>query len=144
MLSEERGSACSQDECTSRMLEIFLAPSVVGMGFGSLADGALTDMNGCVRHISPTQLQWSGNLHRLSGGKMRSCFCTATKDVPVPTTLGFYGGAVPRLPDSLLIVFPLWLPTLLLLALNWLVWRMTRRRGEGRGFPVEPAGVPKV
>jgi hypothetical protein len=57
-------------------------------------------------------------------------------------TLGFYGGRVPGLPDSWQIIFPLWLPALLLVVLNGLVWRWTRRRKVGvgvRGFPVEPA-----
>jgi hypothetical protein len=36
--------------------------------------------------------------------------------------------------------FPLWLPTLLLGGLNWLVWRKTRPKHNGKGFPVEPAG----
>ena len=59
-----------------------------------------------------------------------------------PRTLGFFGGRVPGDPDSWLIIFPLWLPTLLLVALNGWVWRWTRRRKVGAGavgFPVEPA-----
>jgi hypothetical protein len=59
-----------------------------------------------------------------------------------PRTLGFYGGRSPWEPDIWQIIFPLWLPTLLLVALNWLVWRWTRRRKVGVGavgFPVEPA-----
>ena len=43
-------------------------------------------------------------------------------------------------PDLWLIIFPLWLPALLLVVLNGLVWRWTRRRRVGAvGFPVEPA-----
>ena len=59
-----------------------------------------------------------------------------------PRTLGFYGGPWSRQPDSWQVVFPLWLPTLLLVALNGFVWRWTRRRQVGAravGFPVEPA-----
>ncbi len=59
-----------------------------------------------------------------------------------PRTLGFYGGRGPWGPNSWLIIFPLWLPTLLLVVLNGLVWRWTRRRMVGLGavgFPVEPA-----
>ena len=62
-------------------------------------------------------------------------------DLP-PRTLGFYGVRWPGVPDTWLIIFPLWLPTLLLVALNGLVWRWARRRKVGvgaAGFPVEPA-----
>jgi hypothetical protein len=37
------------------------------------------------------------------------------------------------------LVFPVWFPTLLLAALGGFVWRKTRYKGPGRGFPVEPA-----
>ena len=58
-------------------------------------------------------------------------------------TLGFYGGLGPWDPDEWLIIFPLWLPTLLLVVLNGFVWRWTRRRIVGAvGFPVEPAKKP--
>ena len=58
-------------------------------------------------------------------------------------TLGFYGGRGPWDPDEWLIIFPLWLPTLLLVVLNGFVWRWTRRRIVGAvGFPVEPAKKP--
>jgi len=59
-----------------------------------------------------------------------------------PRTLGFYGGRSPWEPDIWQIIFPLWLPTLLLVALNGWVWRWTRRRKVGVGavgFPVVPA-----
>jgi len=55
-----------------------------------------------------------------------------------PTTLGFYVGPWPRSPKSLMIILPLWLPTLLLAALCWFVWRKMRAKYNGRGFPVEP------
>jgi hypothetical protein len=59
-----------------------------------------------------------------------------------PRTLGFFGWQWPGHPGFWLIIFPLWLPALLLVVLNGLVWRWTRRRKVGlgvRGFPVEPA-----
>lgn len=64
----------------------------------------------------------------------------ASYDSPLhcPTKLGFYGGRW-FMNDSFIIVFPLWLPTLLLLAVNWFVWRKTRLNSVTRGFPVEPA-----
>jgi hypothetical protein len=61
-------------------------------------------------------------------------------DLP-PRTLGFYGGRW-RAPHEWLIIFPLWLPALLLGVLNVFVWRWTRRRTLGTGFPVEPAKKP--
>jgi hypothetical protein len=67
---------------------------------------------------------------------------TAKSILLPPRSLGFYGGRWPREPDSWLIIFPLWLPALLLVVLNGLVWRWTRRRKVGvgvRGFPIEPA-----
>ena len=54
------------------------------------------------------------------------------------TTLGFRWGTVPRIHDSLQIIFPLWLPTLLLAALNGFVWHKTRKRTTRGAFPVEP------
>ena len=70
---------------------------------------------------------------------------TATPYYPVPNTLGFYAGPVLTWGwwDSLEIVFPLWLPTLLLAGLNWIVWRKTRATYNGRGFPVEPTAKAK-
>ena len=59
-----------------------------------------------------------------------------------PRTLGFYGGRALGDPHMLLLVFPLWLPTVLLAGLNWYVWRKTRSKGAWRGFPVE--AVKKV
>ena len=55
------------------------------------------------------------------------------------TAPGFYGGRWPGEPDSFLIVFPLWFPMLLLAGLYWFLWRKTRDKGPGQGFPVEPA-----
>lgn len=37
-------------------------------------------------------------------------------------------------------LIPLWFPTLLFALLLWLVWRKTRPKYNGRGFPVEAAG----
>jgi len=62
------------------------------------------------------------------------------EDTGLPrTTLGFgYHCGIDFLHrDSLVIVFPLWLPTLLLTGLNWLVWRKTRPGKPGGAFPVE-------
>jgi hypothetical protein len=59
-----------------------------------------------------------------------------------PRTLGFYHRGWPWDPTGCQIDFPLWLPALLLVVLNGLVWRWTRRRKVGvgvRGFPIEPA-----
>jgi hypothetical protein len=36
-----------------------------------------------------------------------------------------------------MVLIPLWFPTLLFALLLWLVWRKTRGKGPGRGFPVE-------
>jgi hypothetical protein len=55
---------------------------------------------------------------------------TETLHLP-PRTLGFYGGRYPGFPDSWQIIFPLWLPALLLVVLNGLVWCRTRRRKVG-------------
>ena len=63
---------------------------------------------------------------------------TAADDALPPTTLGFYGKGWPWVSVSY-IIFPLWLPALLLVVLNGFVWRWTRRRKLGRGFPIEPA-----
>jgi hypothetical protein len=53
--------------------------------------------------------------------------------------LGFYAGRCEPYPDSVDVLFPLWLPTLLLSSLNWFVWRKTRPKIMAeRAFPVEP------
>jgi hypothetical protein len=61
--------------------------------------------------------------------------------IPLPTTLGFYKGHWPGFDTSVLIAYPLWLPTVLLAGLNWFVWRKTRAKYNGRGFPVEPVAA---
>ena len=54
-------------------------------------------------------------------------------------TLGFYIDPKWRFPRDLRIIFPLWLPTLLLLALNGFVCRKTRPIHADGAFPIEPA-----
>ena len=51
---------------------------------------------------------------------------------------GLHIGRIFDIPGSLVLIFPLWLPTLLLLGLLWFVWRKTRTKVAGRAFPVEP------
>jgi hypothetical protein len=60
--------------------------------------------------------------------------------IPVPTTLGFYAGTWRGQPDTLLIIFPLWAPALVLAALCWFFWRLTKPRPPG--FPVELPKTP--
>jgi hypothetical protein len=55
------------------------------------------------------------------------------------TTTWSFGGIFRNLPVSGYIIFPFWLPTLPSALLLWFVWRKTRARPVGRGFPVEPA-----
>ena len=65
-----------------------------------------------------------------------------------PTSFGIYrggfisnsgkGGYTPYYPGWLIIVLPLWFPTLLLVALNWFVWRKTKAKPKDRAFPIEP------
>ncbi len=62
---------------------------------------------------------------------------TAQELLPEPTTLGFYASRMQRFPDSFVIIYPLWLPTLLLTGLNWLVLRKTRPKRLWQGFPME-------
>lgn len=52
------------------------------------------------------------------------------------TTFGFAVGPEQFVRDSLVIVFPLWFPALVLLGFTWQVWWRTRR-GKGQSFPVE-------
>jgi hypothetical protein len=42
------------------------------------------------------------------------------------------------------ILAPLWLPSLLCAVLLWLVWRKTRPKYNGKGFPVEPTPKAEV
>jgi hypothetical protein len=41
------------------------------------------------------------------------------------------------------IMIPLWFPTTLSAGLLWPVWRKTRPKYKGKGFPVEPGGAAK-
>jgi hypothetical protein len=41
--------------------------------------------------------------------------------------------------SSRLIAIPMWFPTFLSAALLWLLWRKTRPKFNGKGFPVEPS-----
>jgi hypothetical protein len=51
----------------------------------------------------------------------------------------FLGFSYARPPGYRWVTVPLWFPTLLSGMLLWLVWRQTRRRHDGPGFPVEAA-----
>lgn len=69
----------------------------------------------------------------------------ATADGPLAkrVTLGFSVSPWAQFPDQFVIVFPLWLPTMILSALLWFVWRKTRGCKVGRGFPAEPSQPSK-
>ena len=54
---------------------------------------------------------------------------------PQPGLLGFFLCGVG-------FFMPLWFPTTLSAGLLWLVWRKTRPKYTGKGFPVEPAAKP--
>jgi hypothetical protein len=61
-------------------------------------------------------------------------------DWPIPHTIGgFYGGSVSGMPDSLELVIPFWLPTIVLAMVCWFVWSKTRPKKMGRAFPVQLA-----
>ena len=69
---------------------------------------------------------------------------TLTMLSPPPLTLGFgFVSSGVFGPGALCVFFPLWLPTILLAALTWYVWRKTKVLGEGRGFPVELTSLPE-
>ena len=54
-----------------------------------------------------------------------------------PIKLGFYWGKPVVGLNTFEIVFPLWLPAVVLAGLNWFVWRKTRAKAVGQAFPVE-------
>jgi hypothetical protein len=58
-----------------------------------------------------------------------------------PTFGGFRVSRYPPLPDSALIVMPIWFSFALLALINVLVWPKTRRKSTGKAFPVEPERV---
>jgi hypothetical protein len=60
------------------------------------------------------------------------------------TTFGFDFGENPVIPGMWRIVFPMWLPAIVLSLLNWFVWRKTRGRSVGGAFVVEVAGGLKA
>ncbi len=76
-------------------------------------------------------------------------------DTPPISNQGWYLGSLPRRvpwdwklnlfenargPDYVGIFVPLWFPTILSAGCLWLVWRKTRPKYSGKGFPVEVAG----
>jgi hypothetical protein len=56
------------------------------------------------------------------------------------TTPHFWGGRFWTYSDGFgsAFLFRFWLPTLPMVALNWFVWRKTRPKYNGKGFPIEP------
>jgi hypothetical protein len=123
---------------------------VVGVGVGSYAGRLVMAKYSAGRDWEVGAVQGLGFMERSSHMGFRTApldFCfdrgwTAERLNFPPRTLGFFGWRLPRHPDYWLIIFPLWLPALLLVVLNGFVWRWTRRRKVGRGFPVEPAKKP--
>jgi hypothetical protein len=125
------------------LLTLVCVPGVwVVSYFGALA--AYTDSHGDRRYVSAVQGLW--DMGKLSGvaytsrpyfGFYRGL---KTKDWNLPpTTLGFYFGSPLPFYHGFEIIFPLWLPTLLLAALNRFIWRKTRHSSDSKGFPVEAA-----
>ena len=51
---------------------------------------------------------------------------------------------VPTYGHCISVWVPLWLPTLLLLGLNWFIWRTTRPKPKGRAFPITPDPASKT
>ncbi len=113
--------------------------------FGALA--AYTDSHGDRKYISAVQGLWDmgevGSPGYAPGSHFQFYGGWNSKDWNLPpTTLGFYYGRPLPVYRGFEIVFPLWLPALVLAGLNWFVWRKTRGKGVGgvgRAFPVEAA-----
>ena len=127
---------------------LVLLAGVVGVWVGSYVGGLGIYKYSAGRYWGVGAVQGLGYMYRsddmgFSTEPLRFHFerGTTASGLP-PRTLGFYGGRRSRVPSVLLIIFPLWLPALLLVVLNGFVWRWTRRRKVGVGavgFPVEPA-----
>ena len=64
---------------------------------------------------------------------------TRIPSILLKSRMGFYISPLKYSPGYVVVIFPLWLPTLLLVALNWFVWRRARQKPAGRAFPLEPA-----
>jgi hypothetical protein len=60
--------------------------------------------------------------------------------------LGGFGWDEPVgfLGTSVYVFVPLWFPAMLSVGLLWVVWRKTRGKYDGKGFPVEVGGVGEV
>jgi hypothetical protein len=56
--------------------------------------------------------------------------------------LGFAWRWDPTTEPQLWVMIPLWFPTTLAAGFLWLVWRKTRPKYNGKGFPVEVAATP--
>ena len=132
---------------------LVLLAGVVGVGVGSYAGWLHMEKFTAGRLCGVGTVQGLGYLVRsdvlgLTTTPLEFHFArgeTAASIPLPPRTLGFYGAGRPWAPAGCRIIFPLWLPALLLLVLNGFVWRWTRRRKVGVGavgFPVEPAKKP--
>ena len=128
---------------------LLLLAGVVGVGVGSYAGLLVTVKHAAGRYWGVGAVQGLGYMI-LAGERgvhlttpLKFSFVrgdTAERIGLPPRTLGFFGGRYLAFPDARLIIFPLWLPAVLLVVLNGFVWRWTRRRAVGAvGFPVEPA-----
>jgi hypothetical protein len=56
------------------------------------------------------------------------------------TDYQFLGFVYEPRPSQWIVIIPLWFPTLLSTMLLWFVWRKTRPKYSGNGFPVEVGG----
>ena len=126
---------------------LVLLAGVVGVGVGSYAGSLAMGKRSAGRDWGVGAVQGLGVMELSDDVGFRTMplviyferGVTAESLTLPPRTLGFYGGRWAGDPYSWLIIFPLWLPTVLLGVLNWFVWRWTRRGKMGRGFPVEAA-----
>jgi hypothetical protein len=125
-----------------------LLAGVVGVWVGSYAGALCMEKRAAGRFWDVEAVQGLGFLYRTADVGIQTTplkfdfMLGQTDDFLPPRTLGFFHFGWPWDPTGCLIIFPLWLPALLLVVLNGLVWRWTRRRKVGVGavgFPVEPA-----
>ena len=126
---------------------LVLLAGVVGVGVGSYAGGFWMAKGAASCYWQVGIVEGLGCMYRTGDRGFVTTPCrfyftrgSTTTSIGYPSrTLGFFGGRFPGDLGSWLILFPLWLPAVLLVVLNWFVWRWTRRGKMGRGFPVEVA-----
>jgi hypothetical protein len=93
-----------------------------------------------VRHLAPNSHIWWRWIHYDASSYWYEFGSGSNYDF-----LGFYlgYGPSPGTAGAMAVLIPLWFPIFLSALLLWLVWRKTRPKYNGKGFPIESTAKAK-